>query len=338
MGAMNVSVVTGASGLVGAALIRELTRNRAPAHTVRALYRSDRRPLEDVRVESRPLDILEIDRLREAFQGADVVYHSAAHISIDPREAAVTRRVNVEGTRNVVQACREMGVRRLVHVSSAHALRQGPLDTPLDENRPLEDAVSASPYELSKAEAERIVLEAAESGLDAVVVNPSGVIGPYDFKPSHTGQMLFNLSTGALPALLPGGHDWVDSRDVALGAIAAAQRGRTAARYLLGGTYASLTELASMIEGATGTRPPRWVVPMKVARVGALGAELWCRMTNAKMLFNRQALLVLESKNRTVRWHKARTELGYSPRPLDETIRDIVSWKKCSAAREHKAP
>jgi len=329
---MQLCVVTGASGLVGAALIRELCSHESTR--VRALYRSDRRPLEGVDAEHAKIDVLDLEGLRKAFAGADVVYHSAAHISIDPRDAAMTHRINVEGTRNVVQACRELGVRKLVHVSTVHSLRQYPLDVPLDETRPLEEhgARGATAYELSKAQGERIVLEAAGQGLDAVIVNPSGVIGPYDFKPSRTGKMLFDLGAGALPALLPGGHDWVDSRDVARGAIAAAARGRASERYLLGGAYASLTELATHVEAVTGVRAPRMVVPMSVARWGALGAELYCRMTNTQMLFTRQALQVLDAKNRRINCEKARRELGYAPRPLRETVQDVMAWGR-SAVR-----
>jgi dihydroflavonol-4-reductase len=115
---------------------------------------------------------------------------------------------------------------------------------------------------------------------------------------------------------------------VALGAIAAARRGRSAERYLLGGQYASLIDLAALVEAATGTRAPRWVVPMPLARLSAFGAELWCRATRTEMLFNRQALHVLEAKNRTLNCEKARRELDYDPRPLDETVRDIMTWER----------
>jgi dihydroflavonol-4-reductase len=316
-------VITGASGLVGAALVRELI---AEGIHVRALYRSDVRALEGLEVEKVKADVLETGALDEAFAGADVVYHSAAHISIDAKEAAVTTKVNVEGTKNVIAACKRNRVRRMVHVSSVHALRQDPLDQPLDEARPLEDRHDASPYERSKADGERAVLEAVTSGFDAVIVNPAGVIGPYDYKPSGSGKMLLDLGSGALPALLPGGHDWVDSRDVARGCIGAAERGRTGHRYILSGRYSTLTDLARLVEASGFARAPRFVVPMPVARFGAVFAELGSAITRRPPRFNRQALDVLEAKNQRMSHSKAKEELGYRPRPLEDTIRDIMSW------------
>ena len=216
---MKTAVVTGASGLLGAALVRGLLEKGV---RVRALYNSNTKALEGIDVEPMKADVTDPAALERAFDGADVVVHSAAYVSIDPREAGTTYRINVDGTKNVIDAVKKKRVKRMVHVSSVHALKQDPLDRPLDEERPLEDAKDASPYERSKAEAEREVLAAVGAGLDAVIVHPGGVIGPFDYKPTGSGRMLFDLGSGSLPALLPGGHDWVDSRDVASGAIAAA--------------------------------------------------------------------------------------------------------------------
>jgi dihydroflavonol-4-reductase len=317
------AVVTGASGLLGAALVRSLLERGIK---VRALYRSNVKALEGIDVEPMKADVTEPEALAKAFEGATVVYHSAAFVSIDPRDAEITRRINVDGTRNVIDAAKKTGVKRMVHVSSVHALKQDPLDEPLDEARALEDSGDASPYERSKADAEREVLAAVEAGFDAVIVNPAGVIGPHDYKPTGSGRMLFDLGMGALPALLPGGHDWVDSRDVALGAIAAAEKGRTGERYILSGRWCSLTELARLVEGATGTRAPRFVVPMPVAKVSAVFAEMQSRIMKKPPLFNRQALKVLEAKNKSMSHAKAKQELGYAPRPLEETLKDIYAW------------
>ncbi len=317
------AVVTGASGLLGAALVRGLL---ARGLHVRALYRSNVRALEGIDVEPLQADVIDPAALASAFEGAAVVYHSAAFVSIDPRDGEITRRINVEGTRNVIDAGRKAGVRRMVHVSSVHALKQDPLDRPLDESRPLEDSETASPYERSKAEAEREVLAAVEAGFDAVIVNPAGVIGPHDYKPTGSGRMLIDLGMGTLPALLPGGHDWVDSRDVAEGAILAAEKGRTGERYILSGRWCSLTELARLVEASIGTRAPRFVVPMSVAKMSAVFAEVQSRITRRPPLFNRQALKVLDAKNKAMSHEKAKRELGYAPRPLEETLADIYAW------------
>ena len=138
--------------------------------------------------------------------------------------------------------------------------------------------------------------------------------------------MLFDLGSGSLPALLPGGHDWVDSRDVAAGAIAAAEEGRSGERYILSGKWCSLTDLARTVQNVTGTRAPRFVVPMPVAKVSAVFAEMQARIMNKPPLFNRQALKVLEVKNKAMSHEKAKRELGYSARPLEDTLRDVYAW------------
>jgi dihydroflavonol-4-reductase len=320
---MKTAVVTGASGLLGAALVRGLLQRGV---RVRALYKSNTRALEGIEVEPMKADVTEPEALERAFDGADVVYHSAAYVSIDPRDSEITRRINVGGTKHVIDACKKKKVKRLVHVSSVHALRQDPLDRPLDEERALEDSQDASPYERSKADAEREVLAAVSSGLDAVIVNPAGVIGPFDYKPTGSGRMLFDLGRGALPALLPGGHDWVDSRDVAAGAISAGEEGRTGERYILSGRWCSLTDLARTVESVIGTRAPRFVVPMPVAKMSAVFAEMQARIMNKPPLFNRQALKVLEAKNKAMSHEKAKRELGYTARPLEDTLRDVYAW------------
>ncbi len=317
--------VTGASGLVGAALIRAL-RERDADHEVRALYNSSPRGFDDVSVTPAKVDIMDPASLREAFAGADVVYHSAAHVSTDPRLGETTRRTNVEGTRNVIEACERTGVRRLVHVSSVHALCQTPLEHPLDENRKLLDTAEVTPYVRSKAQAELLVMEAAARGLEAVIVCPSGIMGPYDYRPTQTGQMLFDLYAGRIPALLPGGHDWVDSRDVAVGAIAAAERGRAGERYILSGTWAGLTELADLVAYNGGARAPRMVMPLPLARLAAHGAELYGRFVARSLAFNREAVAVLQRTNSKVSSAKAADELGYAARPLADTVRDTMAW------------
>jgi len=318
-------VVTGASGLVGAVLVRELCARR-PGDAVKALYRSDTRALAGLDVETAAIDVGDAAALETAFRGAEEVVHCAAYISLDRRQAQTLQRINVEGTRNVVTACRQAGVRRLVHVSSAHALHQAPLDHPLDEARPLANGPSASLYALSKATAEQVVLDAGHD-LETVIVNPTGIIGPYDFKPSDSGRMLFDLQEGKLPALLPGGHDWVDCRDVAAGIVLALERGRASERYLLSGRWATLTELASLVAGFSGVSAPRWVVPGSAAWVGAVCVEWGSRMLGKAPFLSREALHVLQSKNRSTSSAKARRELGYAPRPLEETIRDLVEWR-----------
>jgi dihydroflavonol-4-reductase len=214
-------------------------------------------------------------------------------------------RVNVLGTRNVVEACLRSKVRRLIHFSSIHALEQEPKDSPVDEERPLVKFPHRPPYDRSKAAGEEEVQKGITRGLDAVIINPTGIIGPYDYKPSHFGEVLLSLARGTMPVVLDSGFNWVDVRDVVVGAIEAEKRAPTGSRYLLSG--------------------PGLSCPMWLADIGAPFTTTFSRLTGKRPLFTRVSLMALRG-NRNVSHEKATRELDYRPRPLRETIADTLRW------------
>ncbi len=315
-------VVTGASGHVGATLVRELLRR---GRNVRALVRRDRRALEGLDVEEVRGDVLEPESLIQAFEGAKTVYHLAAIISILRNNAEQIRAVNVQGVKNVVKACLQRGVNRLVHFSSIHALSPYPKQETVDETSSLVTEEQLMPYDWSKAEGERTVLEAVRRGLDAVVVSPTAIVGPFDFKLSEIGRFFLSLYHGRIPALVAGGFDWVDVRDVVDGAIAAQERGRTGERYLLSGEWVTVKELSRMVQECTGRRTPRFVAPMWLARLGVPFMSLQSALTGEKPLFTRGSLHTL-GHHRYTSHEKATRELGYTPRPLRDAVGDAFSW------------
>jgi len=180
-------VVTGATGHVGANLMRALLAQGRP---VRALIHKNRRATEELDTEVVCGDVCDLSSLCNAFDGAEVVYHLAANISLSMSEWPLLELVNVIGTRNVVEACLRCGVRRLVHFSSIHALTQEPKDIPIDESRSLVDSQHCPPYDRSKAAGEKEVRKGIERGLDTIIINPTAVIGPHDYQPSHFGDAL----------------------------------------------------------------------------------------------------------------------------------------------------
>jgi dihydroflavonol-4-reductase len=208
------------------------------------------------------------------------------------------RAVNVGGVANVISACKSARVRRLVHVSSIHALSTG-------RHRPR--------YDRSKADGERLVVEAGSSGLDAVIVRPTGVIGPRDFAPSRMGQVFLDLAHRRLPALMAGGFNWVDVRDVAAALVAAAERGRRGEAYVVSGYWRSLAELARQAGTVTGAMPPLITVPHWVARatapIGGLVSER----------FSPAAVRALRD-HEDVACDLALRDLGHWPRPMADTI------------------
>lgn len=318
MNGSGIVVVTGATGHLGANLVRALL---AAGRPVRCLVRKDARALDGLPVERVPGDILEAGSLGPACAGADVVFHLAAVISLTGDPDGSVARVNVDGTRNVARAALASGARRLVHFGSIHAAWTGD-----GGGRGL------TAYDRSKAASEAAVREVMEDGLDAVTLRPTGVVGPWDFKPSRLGDLVWRLANGRMPALVKGGFDWVDARDVADGAIAAACRGRAGASYTLSGRYASLREIAGLVQAATGVRAPRFDAPLPLAAIGAPFVEAWGHLVGAEPLYNRESLSALRH-GRAFSRDEAVRDLGYAPRPLEETVADTIGWFRDQAGR-----
>jgi len=316
------TVVTGANGHVGANLIRALlSRGR----DVRAMVHMNRQAIESLNVDMVTGDVCDLPSLCEAFKGADVVYHLAGHISISADEWALCQSTNVNGPRNVVEACLRCGVRRLVHFSSIHAFQQEPLDVLLDESRSMVEWRHGLPYDCSKAAGEKEIRKGIKRGLDAVIVNPTAIIGPYDYGPSYLGEALLNIAQGKMPALVAGGFDWVDVRDVVEGALRAEEKAKTGAKYLLAGHWASVADLAAIVEEVTGTPAPRLVFPLWLAHIGVPFTTAFARLTGKQPLYTSGSLRALCS-NRNISHGKAAQDLGYHPRPLRETVADTVRW------------
>jgi dihydroflavonol-4-reductase len=314
--------LTGSTGHVGTALATRLCER---GYSVRAIIHTRTTGLESLPVQEVHASLSDAESLRRAFAGSEIVFHAAARISITHRDAAEVTKTNVAGTRNVIDSCRAAGVRRLVHFSSIEAFSPRPLDSTLDEGRSLEDGRTGSPYALSKALAETEVRKAIAEGMDAVILNPTAVVGPLDNRPSLMGRAIIAFATGAIPMLIDGGYDWVDVRDVAEAAVNAAEGAPRGSRYLLGGRWASMGEIARMICDAAGRRAPRLTCPYVVARISAPVSTLFSLLLSKEPLFTGYSLAALRG-NRLISHQRAERELGYRPRDLEETIRDTWRW------------
>jgi dihydroflavonol-4-reductase len=315
------TVVTGATGHVGINLVRALL---AKGRDVRALTHNTRRGLEELPVEFFKGDVCDVNSLTEAFNGADVVFHLAAHISLlmDDAQCSLT---NFHGTQNVIEACKRNRIRRLVHFSSIHALCNEPTATEVDESRALVESAKSPAYDRSKAGGEKAVRQAIKEGLDAIIINPTAVIGPYDYRPSHQGQALLLMASGRLPMLLDGGYDWVDVRDVAEYAIKAGETAPAGSSYLLSGHWLSVRELAQIAVEVTGKKAPTLTCPMALARACAPAATAAAQILRATPIFTRASLRALKS-HRHISHARATRELGYEPRPVRQTITDTIKW------------
>ena len=320
-----VRVITGASGQIGGVLTRALADRYGPGR-IRAIYRERRGTAADLDIAWVNGDILDKESLLAAFAGAGTVFHLAALVSIGAVRAQDFHRTNVLGTRNVVEAALECGVRRLVHVSSIHAYDQHPLNEVLDESRRPADSPRDAPYDRSKAAGEAEVRRGIDRGLDAVILNPTSVIGPWDGAPSHMGQFFLDLHRRRIPALIAGGYDWVDVRDVVAAAIAAETQARCGENYLVSGHWHTVRELAELSRQAAGVAVPRLQFPVFVARSWAPCQVVLDRCRGRRPLYTPVSVRVMAHGNRRISSTKARTELGFHPRPLAESIRDTYRW------------
>jgi dihydroflavonol-4-reductase len=318
-------VVTGATGHIGNVLVRKLL---SQGHRVRALVMpaDDHRPLEGLDAEIVHGDVRHLPSLKAAFAGADVVFHLAGIVTIMPGMKAILESVNVGGVRNVIDACRATGVRRLVYASSVHAIAEPPQNVVINESQPFAPDQVLGDYARSKALATLLLLdEVRKGGLDAVVCCPTGVIGPWDYGVSNIGQLILDFASGHLKSYVRGAYDFVDVRDVAAGLILAAEKGESGRHYILSGTQVQVPELMKELERNIGYKAPGYRIPSSIARAAGVLASVYYRLLRRRPVFTAYSIDVLNS-NSQVSSARAREELGFTSRRWQDSIRDHVEW------------
>jgi dihydroflavonol-4-reductase len=313
-------LVTGATGLLGNNIVRQLV---AAGEAVRVLTRatSDPRPLEGLPIECVAGDVRDAASLTAACRGVQVVIHAAGHVHLGWTQFEQHQAINVEGTRNVAAAARAAGA-RLVHISGVNALGLGRLDHPADEDSGLPGIVECH-YVVTKRESERVVRGEVERGLDAVIVNPGCMFGPWDWKPS-SGKMLLAVARFA-PVYPTGAVSFCDARDVAVGTIAAATRAPRGRQYILGGHNLSYFEAWRQMARLAGKRGP--FSPMgplfRAVAVPVLNMQTW--LTGKEGDAN-SAILMMGRQQHCFSSRRAEEELSYRVRPFAETLADTWAW------------
>lgn len=319
--------VTGATGLLGANVVAAaLAGGRSVVATRRGSSSTD--AVADLPVAWVEAGLSDVDGLTRAFAGCDAVIHCAASTSILPHVTAELHAANVVGTRNVVEAVRRAGVRRLVHVSSTVAVGVSDDGTPCTEASPwnLPAHGLADGYATTKRQSEEEVLAAVSEGrLDAVVVNPGFLFGPRDARPS-SGRMILEVASGRALLASPGRNNFVDVRAVAASTLAAADRGRAGERYVLGGENLTYGEVFAVIAKVVGGRPPLGSAPWWLARAAGWVGDA------VQAITGREGAVTTN----TVRWgwhpgfvvssDKARRELGHAPGPLADAVAAAWDW------------
>ncbi|HZU87126.1 MAG TPA: NAD-dependent epimerase/dehydratase family protein, partial [Anaerolineaceae bacterium] len=218
-----------------------------------------------------------------------------------------------------------MGVRRVVYTISIHALGRPPMDVTIDESMPFDAENPSGEYDRTKAEASLIVQQAARDGQDAVIVCPTGVLGPYDYRGSEMGMLMWSWARQKVNFLVDGGYDWVDVRDVAQGEILAAERGQSGETYILSGEQVGLLGLWKWVKDVTRLRSMHITVPFSLAKAVTPLAALYYRLTKTKPQFTEYSLGTIAS-NSNICNTKARRDLGFSSRSLQETVTDTIHW------------
>jgi len=316
--------ITGASGHIGTNLCRELI---AEGHQVRALINHTSKSLEGLQIERIPGNLLDKKSLELLVSGSDVIIHLAAIISIQDTNESDLLSININGTRNILDIVNKIPVRRFIHFSSIHALIQEPYDQVLDETRPLA-LKDPTLYSRTKAWSEQLVLDAINNGLNGLIINPTSILGPNDFRPSLMGKAILQICQNKFPGLVAGGYDWVDVRDVVAGTLQAIEKGRTGERYLLSGKWLSLPDLVRVISQFYPVRNNHVILPYWLAELGVPFLKIYASLRRTEPLYTHQSLDTVRHSHQIISSEKAKNELGYQPRPIEMTIRDTIEWFK----------
>ena len=316
--------VTGASGHIGNVVCRQLLEE---GYNVNALYNKDQRSLEDLNINLFQGSVLNKSDLEHLIDGVDVVIHCAAIISIDGDPQGIVFKTNTEGPKNILDVSIQKGVKKIIHISSVHAVTEIPHSVPYDECRPYKN-MGSSAYDYSKAQGEQILLHGSKNNpIEVIILRPSCVIGPYDFKPSKMGSALLDFYNGKVPFIPEGGYNLVDIRDVASSILNAIEHGKDGEIYLLSGKYYDFKELSEAIRKVTGKKTPNLVIPHWLM-IGILPfVSLHAKITKSAPSFTKESIEAIRNGHPNMNHTKARAVLDHNPRPLEETLRDFFDWQ-----------
>lgn len=328
-----ITLVTGATGHLGANLVRALL---AQGHKVRAMVRKNSNPsaLAGLDVEIVEGDLGDPASLERAVSGVTRMFHTAAMISIKSGDREKLMRINVDGTRALMEAALKAGVTKVVHTSSfgaigtPHCAETGKTLCSTEEHLldPFEEAMD---YERSKSQSEIPVFQVAAKGLDVCIVNPSAIVGPHDYRPSLVGRTIVDFGLGKMKAYIPGAFDWVPMRDVVQGHLLAMEKGRRGERYLLSGRVHSLDEIMDWLAEFTGRKRPSIRIPAWLMRGIAVIKDAIERkfFPNKTPRFNVHSIRLLSSGKHGSN-EKAQRELGLVPSSAKDAYREAVTWFK----------
>lgn len=319
-------IITGANGHLGNTILRTIDKTK---NQVRGLILPGEIPIL-AGVNYYYGDVTQPQTLRPLFENTSdsevYVIHTAGIISIENNVSEKLRQVNVGGTKNIVDLCKEYRVKRLVYVSSVHAIPEGEKTDTLREISHFSPDEVIGGYAKTKAEATQIVLDAEKEGLDAVVVHPSGILGPYDNSGNHLVQLIKDYIKGKLPACVKGGYDFVDVRDVAAGCLLAAEKGKKGECYILSNKHYEIKDILAIAKTLGGGKKIP-VLPVWMAKMAEPFLRKAAQLKNRRPLYTKYSLHTLTANDKFSH-EKATKELGYHPRDIKTTIADTLFYIK----------
>lgn len=321
------TLVTGATGFLGSAIARELLRD---GRRVRVLLRpeADRRNLEGLDVELAFGDLRDRESLARALDGCPSLYHAAAYYSLWSRDRKTMYDINVEGTRNILQAAQDAGTPGIVYTSTVGCIGLLPDGTPADETTPFDTALLCNDYKRSKFQAEQVALEFARAGLPVKIVNPSAPVGPNDIKPTPTGQIVLDFLLGKMPAYIDTGLNLIDVRDCARGHLLAEAKGIPGERYILGNRNMSLKEILDTLAAITGLKAPGIRMPYAVAYAAGWVCEAISDWITRKPPAIPLGGVRMAAHHMYFTPAKAVEHLGLPQNRVEQALEDAVRWTR----------
>jgi len=321
------TLITGSTGFLGSAVLRELLDD---GREVKVLVRKGTRTanIDGLDVEIAYGDLRDLESIRSALNGCDILYHVAAYYSLWDRDPQLIYEINVEGTRKILQAAKEKGLEKIVYTSTVGCVGLNEDQTPATENTFFNQNTLSNDYKKSKYQAEQVALEFAQNGLPVVIVNPSTPVGPRDIKPTPTGKIILDFLNREMPAYLDTGLNLIDVKDCARGHILAEQKGVPGERYILGNQNMSLLDILLTLEKITGLKAPRIKMPFWVA----LSAGWACEMVSNHLTGKPPAVPLAGVKMAKYFMYfdssKAVQKLGLAQNPVENALRQSVDWFK----------
>ncbi len=322
-----VFIVTGASGHLGNTLIRFLKQKDVE---IRGLIFTKEKSHDFDGVDYVKGDVRDKESLRPLFKNIQrkevYVIHTAGLIDISNDVSPIMYDVNVNGTKNLIALCKEYKVKKVLYVSSVHAIPEKDKESLIVEVNKFSPNDVVGGYAKTKAEATQFILDEVRDGLNAVIVHPSGILGPYDNIGNHLVQMLVDYMNGKLPLCVEGGYDFVDVRDVAYGCLKALEKGKAGDCYILSNRHYEIKEVLNIVKNYVGGKN-LFVFPMWLAKFFAPLIQAYAKKRNERPLYTEYSLYTLQSNDKFSH-QKATKELEYFPRDLSETIKDTIDWYK----------